>query len=234
MSNLDALRRTVSSTLVVAARKWRRTSHGLLAAFNVSEACATPLLTASRLGSAVRQVTLADHIGIEGPSLVRLLDQLCAAGLMRRDTDPEDRRAKTVVLTDEGRAVTAKMEEELVMLRAQALKGVSRDDLEAALRVLAAFTTDATGRAESGSGERDTGSERTHAMRVEPARQGPGKRTSSAKREPARRKAPTGKAKPTSDKGATQSVSKSGSTVKARKSTKRGARGSAPHNADPT
>jgi MarR family transcriptional regulator for hemolysin len=140
MSNLDTLRRTVSSTLVVAARKWRRTSHGVLAAFNVSEACATPLLTASRLGSAVRQVTLADHIGIEGPSLVRLLDQLCAAGLMRRDEDPEDRRAKTVVLTEEGRAVTAKMEEELVTLRAQALKDVSRSDLEATLRVLAAFT----------------------------------------------------------------------------------------------
>ena len=137
MSNLDALRRTVSSTLVVAARKWRRTSHGVLAAFNVSEACATPLLTASRLGAAVRQVTLADHVGIEGPSLVRLLDQLCAAGLMRRDEDPEDRRAKTVVLTEEGRAVTAKMEEELVTLRAQALKGVSRSDLEATLRVLA-------------------------------------------------------------------------------------------------
>jgi MarR family transcriptional regulator, transcriptional regulator for hemolysin len=152
MSNLDALRRTVSSTLVVAARKWRRTSHGVLAAFNVSEACATPLLTASRLGSAVRQVTLADHIGIEGPSLVRLLDQLCAAGLMRRDEDPEDRRAKTVVLTAEGRAVTAKMEEELVTLRAQALKGVSRDDLEAALRVLDAFTTDAAGR-EDASGK---------------------------------------------------------------------------------
>ncbi|OLL27904.1 MarR family transcriptional regulator [Burkholderia sp. SRS-W-2-2016] len=142
MSNLDALRLTVSSTLVVAARKWRRTSHGVLATFNVSEACATPLLTASRLGSAVRQVTLADHIGIEGPSLVRLLDQLCAAGLMRRDEDPADRRAKTVALTDEGRAVTAKMEEELVTLRAQALKGVSRDDLEAALRVLDAFTVD--------------------------------------------------------------------------------------------
>ena len=153
MPNLDALRRTVSSTLVVAARKWRRTSHGVLAAFNVSEACATPLLTASRLGSAVRQVTLADHVGIEGPSLVRLLDQLCAAGLMRREEDPEDRRAKTVALTAEGRAVTAKMEEELVTLRAQALKGVSRSDLEAALRVLDAFTTDAATRSEQGAAE---------------------------------------------------------------------------------
>lgn len=151
MSNLDKLRRTVSSTLVVAARKWRRTSHGVLAAFNVSEACATPLLTASRLGAAVRQVALADHVGIEGPSLVRLLDQLCAAGLMRRDEDPEDRRAKTVALTEEGRAVTAKMEEELVTLRAQALKGVSRSDLEATLRVLAAFTSDASERADQAS-----------------------------------------------------------------------------------
>ncbi|HYS65063.1 MAG TPA: MarR family transcriptional regulator [Paraburkholderia sp.] len=150
MSNLDLLRRIVSSSLIVAARKWRRTSHGVLAAFNVSEACATPLLTASRLGAAVRQVTLADHIGIEGPSLVRLLDQLCAAGLMRRDEDPEDRRAKTVVLTDEGRAVTAQMEEELVTLRAQALKGVSRNDLEATLRVLSAFTADAAERADQG------------------------------------------------------------------------------------
>ncbi|CAD6541701.1 Transcriptional regulator SlyA [Paraburkholderia kirstenboschensis] len=151
MTNLDALRRKVSSTLVIAARKWRRTSHGVLSAFNVSEACATPLLTASRLGEAVRQVTLAEYIGIEGPSLVRLLDQLCAAGLMRRDEDPEDRRAKTVVLTRAGRAVTEKMEEELVTLRAQALKGVSRSDLEATLRVLAAFTADSAEESESAS-----------------------------------------------------------------------------------
>ncbi|WP_027213472.1 MarR family winged helix-turn-helix transcriptional regulator [Burkholderia sp. WSM2232] len=140
MTNLDALRRKVSGTLVIAARKWRRTSHGVLSAFNVSEACATPLLTASRLGEAVRQVTLADYIGIEGPSLVRLLDQLCAAGLMRRDEDPADRRAKTVVLTQQGRFVTQQMEDELVTLRAQALKGISRSDLEATLRVLSAFT----------------------------------------------------------------------------------------------
>ncbi|MFM0297840.1 MULTISPECIES: MarR family winged helix-turn-helix transcriptional regulator [Paraburkholderia] len=165
MSNLDTLRRTVSSTLVVAARKWRRTSHGVLAAFNVSEACATPLLTASRLGSAVRQVTLADHIGIEGPSLVRLLDQLCAAGLMRRDEDPEDRRAKTVVLTEEGRAVTAKMEEELVTLRAQALKDVSRSDLEATLRVLAAFTGEVSEPADESS---NPGNEPAVQAREEP------------------------------------------------------------------
>jgi MarR family transcriptional regulator for hemolysin len=100
-----------------------------------------PLLTANRLGEAVRQVTLAEHVGIEGPSLVRLLDQLCAAGLVRRDEDPEDKRANTITLTDEGRAVTARMEERLVTLRARLLKGVSREDLETTLRVLNAFST---------------------------------------------------------------------------------------------
>ncbi|AIO43188.1 marR family protein [Burkholderia cepacia] len=87
----------------------------------------------------MRQGTLAEHVGIEGPSLVRLLDQLCAAGLARRDEDPHDRRAKTISLTAAGRAVTAKMEEDLRALRAQVLKGVSRADLEATLRVLNAF-----------------------------------------------------------------------------------------------
>ncbi|MDR6393248.1 MarR family winged helix-turn-helix transcriptional regulator [Paraburkholderia phenoliruptrix] len=177
MTNLDALRRKVSSTLVIAARKWRRTSHGVLSAFNVSEACATPLLTASRLGEAVRQVTLADYIGIEGPSLVRLLDQLCAAGLMRRDEDPADRRAKTVVLTKEGRAVTQKMEEELVTLRAQALKGISRSDLEATLRVLSAFTADSAQEPQPVSAARD-------------AKQSPSTRSAKAQRAKPRRATP--------------------------------------------
>ncbi|MBR8136000.1 MarR family winged helix-turn-helix transcriptional regulator [Burkholderia cenocepacia] len=139
MTNLHDLRLAVSSLLVLTARKWRRTSDGVLTAYNVSEACATPLLMAGRLGEGVRQGTLAEHVGIEGPSLVRLLDQLCAAGLARRDEDPHDRRAKTISLTAAGRAVTAKMEEDLRALRAQVLKGVSRGDLEATLRVLNAF-----------------------------------------------------------------------------------------------
>ncbi|WP_321932556.1 MarR family winged helix-turn-helix transcriptional regulator [Burkholderia cenocepacia] len=139
MTNLHDLRLAVSSLLVLTARKWRRTSDGVLTTYNVSEACATPLLMAGRLGEGVRQGTLAEHVGIEGPSLVRLLDQLCAAGLARRDEDPHDRRAKTISLTAAGRAVTAKMEEDLRALRAQVLKGVSRADLEATLRVLNAF-----------------------------------------------------------------------------------------------
>src|SRR6478735_3052149 len=107
MSTLESLRRSVSTALVIASRKWRRASHSVLASHNVSEACATPLLVAGRLGEPVRQVVLAEMVSIAGPSLVRLLDQLCAANLVRREEDPDDRRAKIISLTDEGRAVTS-------------------------------------------------------------------------------------------------------------------------------
>lgn len=80
MTNLHDLRLAISSKLV-------------LAEYNVSNACAAPLLMVGHLGEAVRQRTLADHVGIEGPSLVRLLDQLCAAGLAHRNDDPGDRHA---------------------------------------------------------------------------------------------------------------------------------------------
>jgi MarR family transcriptional regulator for hemolysin len=89
----------------------------------------------------VRQVVLAEMMRIEGPSLVRLLDQLCAANLVRREEDPDDRRAKIISLTDEGRAVTEKVEKQLVGLRANVLKGFTRTELETALRVLGAFNT---------------------------------------------------------------------------------------------
>jgi MarR family transcriptional regulator for hemolysin len=70
-----------------------------------------------------------------------------------------------VVLTEEGRAVTAKMEEELVTLRAQALKDVSRSDLEATLRVLAAFTGEVSEPADESS---NPGNEPGNQGREEP------------------------------------------------------------------
>jgi MarR family transcriptional regulator for hemolysin len=151
MPTIDVLRQSVSSALVIASRQWRRTSHDVIAGYNVSEACATPLLIAARLDAPVRQVALAELTGIEGPSLVRLLDQLCAANLVRRDEDPDDRRAKIISLTDEGRSVTAKIEKELVGLRAGVLNDVSREDLEATLRVFAAFKLGASSQTQQAS-----------------------------------------------------------------------------------
>lgn len=129
----------ISSGMVVASRHWRRICQSTLVNFGISEACAVPLLMIGRLGEGVRQVTVAQAAGMESPSLVRLLDQLCSAGYVCRSEDPNDRRAKCLSLTDSGRELVQAVESELVRLRHEVLEGISSNDLEAALRVIRAF-----------------------------------------------------------------------------------------------
>jgi MarR family transcriptional regulator for hemolysin len=111
------------------ARIWRRESDQALSDHGLSYATAIPLLVLSRPGENVRQGVLADELGIEGPSLVRLIDLLQAEGLVERREDPTDRRAKTLHLT---KAAEAKVEETnrvLRRVRASLLKDIGADEL---------------------------------------------------------------------------------------------------------
>jgi MarR family transcriptional regulator for hemolysin len=87
----------------------------------------------------VRQVVLATCVGIEGPSLVRLIDQLEGMELVIRKDDPTDRRAKGLWLTPEGEKLASRMEDVLDELRGKILANVDPADIEAAVRVLKAF-----------------------------------------------------------------------------------------------
>ena len=136
---LDILQMNISSSMVVAARHWRKICQTTLANHGISEACAVPLLMIGRLGEGVRQVTVAHAAGMESPSLVRLLDQLCHGGYVCRTEDAQDRRAKCLSLTETGRELVQTVEIELVRLRHVVLDGIDPSDLEATLRVLRAF-----------------------------------------------------------------------------------------------
>lgn len=131
--------RLFTSQLFSAARTWRKLIDVALIGHGISEACAAPLLWIGRLGGGVRQTVLADYVGIESPSLVRLLDQLEALGLVMRKDDPTDRRAKGLWLTDLGQETATRIEAVLDRNRSQVLAQVSEADLEAALRVLMVF-----------------------------------------------------------------------------------------------
>ena len=136
---IETLQQQVSRRMVSCARHWRRTCQQELAHFGISEACCLPLLLVGRLGDGVRQGQLAQAAGIEGPSLVRLLDQLCQAGLIERAEDPADRRAKLLSMTAAGHELSGELEVELRNLRSQALGHLPEADLQAALRVFDAL-----------------------------------------------------------------------------------------------
>jgi len=135
----EKLQQAVTHALLTTGRHWRRAANTVAEAHGLSDATAHPLIIIGRMAEAPRQNVLADAVGIEGPSLVRLIDQLAAAGLVVRREDPSDRRAKVLGLTARGRQVFERIEAELSTLRAQVFAGVSRADLEASLRVFAAL-----------------------------------------------------------------------------------------------
>ena len=137
MSNGAATRAGFGKHLIAVARLWRRAADRALDDCGLSHATAMPLVTLSRLGDNCRQGVVADHLGVEGPSLVRIVDKLVADGLITRAEDPDDRRAKILSLTDAGRARVVEIERTFERLRNELLAGEDQRELEIALGLLA-------------------------------------------------------------------------------------------------
>lgn len=150
----DSQLMATTANLMVLSRAYRGAADKALVDYGLSQATAWPVILAGRLGDGVRQGALAEALGVEGPSLVRVLDQLVAAGLMERREDPHDRRAKTLHLTDAGHALRAQVEDVLVELRRRLFNGVSEADLEACLRVFDALKV-SLGRGAAGTQQPD-------------------------------------------------------------------------------
>lgn len=112
----------------------RRSNGRALAPLRISTAQAYPLVLIAQ-NDGIRQGELADQLDIEGPTLVRTLDQLGALGLVDRRTDPADQRARTLHLTPVGKALAQRVEPVLYATRARLLADVSDEELEVCLRV---------------------------------------------------------------------------------------------------
>jgi MarR family transcriptional regulator for hemolysin len=121
------------------SRAYRRVVNRALAVHGLSEAQAKPVLLICRLGKGVRQGVLAEQLGIEGPSLARQIDQLQATGLVERHADPLDGRAKTLHLTEAGRAFANLIEKRLDAWRTQLLAPLNDSELASAVSTLQAF-----------------------------------------------------------------------------------------------
>jgi MarR family transcriptional regulator for hemolysin len=124
--------------LVIAetARCWRNKLDERLRPLGLSQSRWLVLVHLSKRGDGVVQKALAEWLGIEGPTLVRTLDRMTEDGWIERRESATDRRAKTVHLTKQSRAIIRKIEKVAAQLRSELLAGIKPADLETCLRVL--------------------------------------------------------------------------------------------------
>ncbi|MFD2238266.1 MarR family winged helix-turn-helix transcriptional regulator [Aureimonas populi] len=115
---------------VGTARRWRAALDARLADIGLSDATWGPLVHVSRSGGGLSQKELAARVGIDGSSLVRLLDILSAKELIERRQDPSDRRSNLLFLTEAGTSAVQEIHRVLLEIEAQLLADV--DDVEIA------------------------------------------------------------------------------------------------------
>ena len=119
----------------VLARRWRTHLDRTLAQAGLTDATWGPLIHLDRSGDGVPQKTLADRIGIDSSTLVRLIDILEKRGLVERRTDTADRRARLLYLTKTGRRSVSDIKVALAEAEDQMLADVDDAAIDAVLAV---------------------------------------------------------------------------------------------------
>lgn len=74
------------------------------------------------------QLALAQHVGLDRTVVTYLLDDLAAAGLVERQSDPTDRRARRIVATVAGRSRLDELDGRLRRVEEHVLGGLGQAD----------------------------------------------------------------------------------------------------------
>jgi MarR family transcriptional regulator, transcriptional regulator for hemolysin len=133
--NRARLQQEVAAVMVVLGRKWRARLTELLREAEQTDARWNVLHTLARSPSGTIQAELADAVGVQGPTLVKLLDALESQGLIRRQTQPTDRRAKAVYLEPKGAEMLETIDRIAADFRDRMFDGASDEELSTVLRV---------------------------------------------------------------------------------------------------
>ncbi|MDF2798868.1 MAG: MarR family transcriptional regulator [Devosia sp.] len=103
---------------------------------NLTTARARVLLLLLPTEDGVSQAAVTDHLRVEHPTAVRILDGLESLGYTHRIPSPEDRRARMIVLTPQGRKVATKVSAIVACLNDRLMTQLDPTEVEIANRVL--------------------------------------------------------------------------------------------------
>lgn len=127
----------LTRSIVVAARRWRKVANDRVRPMGQTMARWEAMFLVAFSGQGLTQTELARLISIEGPTMVRMLDQLAQEGLIRRYQSETDARVTTNEITPEGLAAIAAIMKVTNELRSELLSGIDSEKLNACMDVLA-------------------------------------------------------------------------------------------------
>jgi MarR family transcriptional regulator for hemolysin len=125
-----------SSALHNASRAWRQALDRRLKHLGVSQAGWMTIAVAAKARAPLSQSELADSLGVEGATMVAMVDRLVRAGLVVRELSTTDRRVKRVALTQAGNLLYGKVRAEAAAFRKELLAGMDPKALLIATELL--------------------------------------------------------------------------------------------------
>lgn len=117
-------------------RLWRAAMDRRLKPLGLSEAKWRTVLLLSRGTGDVSQVELASLMGVEAPSLARLLDRLAKDGWIERRTAANDRRIKTIHLLPKASGVIKQIDTVIFEMRKEMFRELSKTEIAACAKTL--------------------------------------------------------------------------------------------------
>ena len=131
----SAINRALFDELASVNRKLRALFDARVKARGLTLSRARALFALSKRDG-LNQRELADELGIETPTIVRLLDGMEKQDFIERRVEASDRRAKQIHMTERGRAIADEIDKLACEIREQVMDGVDAKDKEIALRVV--------------------------------------------------------------------------------------------------
>jgi MarR family transcriptional regulator, transcriptional regulator for hemolysin len=125
-----------SHALHNTARTWRLAVDRRLKDLGLSQAGWMTIAMAAKADDPLSQIELAQRLGVEGSTMVAMIDRLMKSGLLERQPSPTDRRVRLVVVTEAGNKLYQRVKAEAEALRKELMAGIDPEHLRIATALL--------------------------------------------------------------------------------------------------
>jgi MarR family transcriptional regulator, transcriptional regulator for hemolysin len=133
---MSELEERFSGALHSTSRAWRQALDRRLKHLGVSQASWMTIAVAAKARQPLSQSELAESLGVEGATMVAMVDRLVKAGFVVREPSTTDRRVKRILLTQAGNLLYDKVLTAAATFRKELLANVDPKKLLAATELL--------------------------------------------------------------------------------------------------